>query len=241
MSKKIKFIARSEEAYFQESPPMPAYLHVPEWFKQIPPERSSKNASFRKSSTVKKCLPYLDALTSGYIITAPQDIGITQKGSDIFLDWGMERREPNIPDKLENVIDVDTQDRTDGIPIPEGYKPFIFRINVYPRIETPPGYSVLITHPFNRYDLPFLSISGIVDTDTLHSMLVVNMYIKENFSGIIEKGTPLAQVLPFKRENWKNEVCEPYDKHKSAKQQFDILSTLNRSYQKNFWSKKSYK
>ena len=237
----IKFVARSQDVYDTETPPSPASNHVPEWFKNIPPERSSLGATFRKASTVKKCVPFLDAFTTGYMICAPQDLGVTQRGNDTFLDWGVERREPVYPDRVEEVIGVDSQDRTAGLPVPVGYKPFIFRINVYPRIETPTGYSVLITHPLNRYDLPFLTLSGIVDTDELHSMLVVNMYIKEDFNGIIKEGTPLAQVVPFKRENWEHKVSAPYDSSKAKKQHFGILRTLNRSYQTNYWSKKVYK
>jgi len=31
----------------------------------------------------------------------------------------------------------------------------------------PAGYSLLITHPFNRHDLPFVTLTGLVDADSL--------------------------------------------------------------------------
>lgn len=30
-------------------------------------------------------------------------------------------------------------------------------------IEAPPGHSVLFTHPLNRYDLPLITLAGLVD------------------------------------------------------------------------------
>lgn len=233
MVNKITFVASSKEVYNTEDPPKPSKDCVPKWFRDIPTEKPEFGRQFRRASTVKKCVPYLDALTFGYMVCAPQDIGIKDDGKNLEFAWGFEREEP--------VVTVDTPHRAEGMPVPFGYKPVVFRINVYPRILTPSGYSVLITHPFNRYDLPFLSLSGVIDSDKLDSPLTVSMYIRSDFSGIIEKGTPLAQVVPFKREDWVNSVVPPYSEEKSQKQKFAVLSKLNRSYQKQFWTKKSYR
>jgi hypothetical protein len=35
-------------------------------------------------------------------------------------------------------------------------------------IEAPDGYAVLFTHPFNRFDLPFTTLTGLVDCDRYH-------------------------------------------------------------------------
>ena len=63
--------------------------------------------------------------------------------------------------------------------------------------------------------------------------------LKDNFSGIIPAGTPLFQIIPFKRDNWKSESAE-----------FNELNpiramSVNRNfwgtYRKQFWTKKSFK
>ena len=65
------------------------------------------------------------------------------------------------------------------------------------------GYSVLITHPFNRDDLPFRTLTGLVDVDLYKSNTIQfpAVWIDESFTGILKKGTPIAQCIPIKRDN----------------------------------------
>ena len=69
-------------------------------------------------------------------------------------------------------------------------------------IETPKGFSLLFTHPLNRMELPFVTMSGIVDTDEYECPVNLPFLIREGFMGVIPKGTPIAQVIPIKREKW---------------------------------------
>jgi len=247
LAQKIKFIAASDLVYGVEDPPVPAKTVIPDWFKKIPPERENRSVGSivpRNFSTVKKCVPYLDALTTGYMLRIPQDINIVRDpiSNEVFAHWGYSRfaRYPNTKDEMI-IFDTDKPlHRHEGLPVPPGYLTIPWRLEVYPTIETPKGYSSLITHPFNRYDLPFLSLTGVIDTDNLHVPLAVTLYLREDFVGILEKGTPVAQVLPFKRENWTHEVCPPYDDTTFHKTKFTIQSNMIRSYSKNFWAKKSY-
>jgi len=237
MAKKIEFIAATPEIYATEDPPKPAYQVLPDWFKKIPPEVPIEQhiGSTRDRSTVKKCMPFVDAMTSGYMMLLPQDIEIRKVNGSTHVFWGVNRSNGA-------TFDIDTPPhRSSGIPIPENYAKDVWRVALYPRIKTPKGSSVLVTHPFNRYDLPFLTLSGVIDTDTSIRPLVANLYIKDNFEGIIEKGTPIAQVMPFIRQNWEHEVKEPFSFEKSEKERFMIMSKLVRSYQSQFWIKKSYK
>jgi len=234
--KNIKFIARSEEVYNTEDPPVPAYKKIPQWFKDIPQEsKDNPEKAFRFASTVKKCTPFVDSLTSGYMICVPQDIGIKKVDGELTTMWGVPREDglvlgPDLP-----------MSRYDGMPVPDVYSQLVWRMPTYARIETPPGYSVLITHPINRYELPFLTMSAIIDTDKIHLAIDLNMWINDNFEGIIERGTPVAQVIPFKRENWEHSVLKNYTVEQSQKEIFKIKSNLNRPYQRFFWSKKTYR
>ena len=65
------------------------------------------------------------------------------------------------------------------------------------------GYSVLITHPFNRDDLPFRTLTGLVDVDLYKSNTIQfpAIWIDESFKGILKKGTPIAQCVPIKRDD----------------------------------------
>jgi len=243
MNKKINFVAATKEIYDSENPPIPAYLGIPDWFKNIPPERNSGSLNPRLNSTVKKCIPFVDALTSGYLLRVPQDIYIGRDSeNNIISEWSVARLESRPPHQPILVFDADKPDtRYKGIAVPDGFHEQVWRMNLYPRIETPDGYSILVTHPLNRYDLPFLSLSGVIDSDKLHGPMAVSMFLKKDFIGIIPKDTPVAQIIPFKRENWEHEILPPYSDKKDREHHFKIFSKMVRSYQYNFWEKKSYK
>jgi hypothetical protein len=108
-------------------------------------------------------------------------------------------------------------------------------------IVTPKGYSCLFTHPFNRHDLPFRTFTGVVDTDSfkLPVQFPFQMITEVKDILIIEKGTPVCQILPFKRETWSNKV-EVMDTTEHNKNHFNYVSTIVKSYKKNHWSKKVY-
>src|SRR4051812_37057889 len=46
--------------------PYPASQHIPEWLKEMPTD-------FANGGTIKRCPPFLAAMTAGYIIPAPAD------------------------------------------------------------------------------------------------------------------------------------------------------------------------
>jgi hypothetical protein len=81
---------------------------------------------------------------------------------------------------------------------------FIIKFNCFWTIEAPPGYSLLFTHPVNRDDLPFTTLSGLIDCDTFHDspLNFPARWHDANFNGVLPKGTPVAQCLPVKRESW---------------------------------------
>jgi hypothetical protein len=69
-------------------------------------------------------------------------------------------------------------------------------------VATPKGWSCLFVPPLNRPNPLFEVLSGVVDTDTYQS-LIHFPFIPTGPDGVhvIEKGTPLVQVIPFSRED----------------------------------------
>ena len=77
MDKKIKFIAVHDYAWELADKPYPAKNNIPNWWKDMPPFISEfdnlegKNfilRNMRNNLSPKKCMPMLDAITSGYIV-----------------------------------------------------------------------------------------------------------------------------------------------------------------------------
>jgi hypothetical protein len=65
--------------------------------------------------------------------------------------------------------------------------------------------------------------------------------VENNFKGIIEKGTPIAQVIPFKRESWESQYIDYKDSKDNQKtQRMLIRSKFFNYYKKNFWHKKEW-
>lgn len=126
------------------------------------------------------------------------------------------------------------------LPIPAGHNPthYIWKFPV--SVEFPAGYSALITHPLNRFDLPFTSLSGIVDGNfVLSSSGNYPFFLKENFEGVIKQGTPIVQIIPFKRESWLSKKDLSL-KEKSRIGLKKTTSVLHGWYKKNFWQRKTY-
>jgi hypothetical protein len=100
----------------------------------------------------------------------------------------------------------------------------------------------LITSPFGYGDLPFKAVPAIVDTDSSTLELVFPMWIKTGLDGIVEKGTPLIQISPFKRDDWDS----TFDYYQNG-EYYDIIeeknfnSTMVGHYLKNHHSKKKFK
>lgn len=238
MTQKIKFVSITEDSYENDLKPSPASNWIPEWFKKIPKERHNPNPMFptsRSNSTIKKCTPYLDALTTGYMYVLPFDIEVTlDADGEKRLVWGPLRNG-------SDVLEIESSIRIDGVPIPKEFDQYAWRFLNNPSIDTPKGYSVLITHPLNRQDLPFLTLSGVIDSDNFYMPMAITFFLKKDFVGILPKGTPLAQILPFKRVDWTHEVTPPLPKKEKDSWEFKLRSVINRSYSKQFWSRKSYK
>jgi hypothetical protein len=242
----IKFTAIDEYGWAVQSKPFPASTIVPDWWKNMSPyglvpgnedEKKIIVENGYSNATFKKCTPMLDALVSGYIIALLTDIQIRQV-KDEFGNYL-----PRVTWRVKYKKGVFEQHGISSqfIPPPTGYSNIVFKYLSTWIPHTPPGYSTLFTSPFGYRDLPFHAIPAIVDTDKSQLELIPPMWCKEGFEGIVEAGTPLIQLTPFKRTNWKAE----FDYLKNG--EYKILEDKNfnkniiNNYIKNHWSKKSYK
>lgn len=214
----------------------PAEDFLPEWYRTSPSKMNGFNTELIANnpmlvtSTYKKCTPFLDAMTSGYMIALSADI-------EVVLDVN---QAPSIRWRTtRSIVSTHSLEQWKGLPCPEGYFPFVYKWNNPFSINTSSGHSLLFTKPMNRFDLPFESISGIVDTDLYNLPVNFPFFIKKGFSGIIEKGTPIVQVIPVKRDNWSREYFN-YDKDFPIIESEKFRSTIKRSYKNNFWNRKKY-
>jgi hypothetical protein len=237
--KEIIFTESNEFVKNTFTTPKPAYNFIPKWFRNDKNYVNGMNNTLDAikaggpGATYKLCVPITDGLSSGYIIGLPASfyvVNIGDKDNYIpFLKW-----EVPYP-----ICDSQPSEVLASYPVPHGHSNSFFRWDLHWHIKTPRGYSLWITHPSHRYDLPFTTINGFVDTDLYPNRLVLPFFIKTGFEGLIEAGTPIAQILPIKREHWisKKENFNPNNNLVGIdKVKIDYI----RTYKKRFWSKKRY-
>ena len=178
--------------------PIPAVQGLPAWFKKLP-QTAFNETDQKEVMTVKKCPPFIDAMTYGFLIPLTADLKV-ENG-----EFSWERAVPatSVSNFSCSPIDFHDGSQVAGTPFFEDDR-YVVKFNNYWAIETPPGYSLLFTHPLNRIDLPFTTITGLVDTDMFGNNLVnfPARWHDIDFKGVLPKGTPVAQCIPVKREVW---------------------------------------
>lgn len=178
--------------------PIPAVLGLPHWFKTLPAKAFSATMG-EEIPTVKKCPPFIDAMTYGFLIPLAIDL----KVQDGEFTWNSERQEGVVGEYPHSPISFHDPSQVAGTPFFEEDR-FLIKFNNFWTIEAPPGYSLLFTHPVNRTDLPFTTLTGLVDCDTFYEspLNFPARWHDTGFNGVLPKGTPVAQCLPVKRETW---------------------------------------
>jgi hypothetical protein len=248
--KEIEFSAHEDYFALKEDYPIPTKLNIPEWYKNLTHSIDRQ--------TVKGCMPFLDSLTTGYLLKMPQDflvkhnIDNKNERGEIFKDslqtFALHDKSAVMSVRYLNLnsgIDVHPIHQLEGSPLIDKNKnlPFYKILNPW-KIKTPKGYSCLFVPPLNNSDDRFSIIPAIVDTDTfpneINFPIVINGDKYPILETTIKKGTPYVQIIPFKRDNWKMTFKERKQKEIQNSRIFYGLKLLH-IYKEKFWVKKLWK
>jgi hypothetical protein len=239
MTLTVEWIPSSKEVELVVPPPKPAKNYIPEWYKQSSSSATDKSFEFQASGIVKNlslksCMPFLDALTHGYIQETWTDIHFkSDRNNEYILEYNYSAG-PQILDCRDPKLHT-------GFRMPEGYykNEFVWKEPWVPRL--PKGYSMLYTSPLNNFNLPFTPLSGIIDSDLYHHEYGgQNPFIlKKDFEGTLPVGTPMYLMIPVKRESWDSAVL-PFNYEENFKRLHALRKHLANSYKKNFWQKKQF-
>ena len=183
--------------------PIAANLGIPDWLKAMPAQAfNALNA--RDEDTIKRCPPFIDAMTNGFLIPLVCDLKI-ENGE---ITWDNDLPPGGELDFPRSPIGFHDSSQVVGTPLFEPDRLIIKFHNLW-SIEAPEGYAVLFTHPINRFDLPFTTLSGLVDSDRFSDTWIhfAAHWHDVNFSGVLPKGTPIAQCVPIKRDKWVAQIA----------------------------------
>lgn len=213
--------------------PIPASEVTPKWYRKMKTNVTPDGMV----STVKRCVPFKDAMDMGYIIPLWLDLSVQNDGSIVNLSY----RQPIV----QHTLDAHLIEQIQGSPMydtPYGGQPMKF---VTPwKITTAPGWSCLFIQPMNHFDNRLQIISGVVDTDKYaEGVNFPFLWMDKEFNGVIKQGTPLVQVIPFKRTEVDSRVTSITNEHRKIlhKQVMAVSSVITNAYRLRYWSPKRYK
>jgi hypothetical protein len=226
----IRFFSKKE--YFNLGQPTPMKKLLPSWYKQS--ETTITNPeNGEEISGLKRCIPFLDAMLSGYALVTPVDIFVSKnEDGTLNIRW-------NSPEIFQDFIAERVKELGEKMPRPAGHYPNHLAFRGFWGIKTPRGWSALVVHPLNRHDLPFTITAGIMDSDKYSTSGNIPFFIKEDFVGVIPAGTPFAQIIPIKRSDWSSVKNDRGIQYLEDLQGTFVRSPGN-SYKKYFWTRKEY-
>lgn len=247
LKKSIVFSA-SEEAL--ETLPLPdrAARFIPSWYKTCPMYNEDYYAS-----TIKRCIPFREALMNGFIIPLWHDAYFQFAKDHVGKDYlscvqnrGAQRLalETDIgnPLPVEGVVSyhpseqyadyatVDKKSYPNYAHVVKFHSPF--------NIQTPKGWSILIKPVPNDFSSPVVPFEAVVDTDRFFGKINFPCFIRsqdKEFS--MPLGTPLAQIIPFKRErvNIKRKPLTKEDFKKMELFGLRFATVVHGQYKKFWW------
>lgn len=240
--KKIKFISPFK-GFIPD--PKPASAFIPKEYKDL----KAYMTDSKKYASVKKCIPFLDAYSTGYIIPCPVDFEYRtstlspEDGTEESADFSISSV---IAEEFTHHFNVNSHmqhQTTPELRNPKRTIDKVFKFSNPWKIKTPPGYSSLIITPIN-HNLPFDLVSGIVDTDRYEDAILFPFYWTgpTDKSFLLKRGTPWVQIIPFKREAWKMEIdYQEVENFRNNYKRLKFFGTIADNYKKSTWIKKTFK
>ena len=228
MSKTIKF--KIDEGMKFLPPIVPASKALPDWYKNAP--QSMPDSPAWDSGTYKTCMPFFDAMTQGYIMPLWADLYVSPVPT---FTWN--------PMGVTLTITSHRPEQTAGIPaVEQASTGHAFKFISPWVMQTPKDYSALYMPPLNNRDSRFEIISGAVCTD-VYSNRVNFPFIwnaPSDYEGFIEQGTPIAQIIPYKREVFEHEIVYMTEKDNvEANAVFNSVTSQFRGAYKKLYRKTS--
>jgi hypothetical protein len=122
--KKIKFRPMSDDTA-KFDPPAPARSSVPEWYKKAKRFRGGQMKTLGNNGGINKdiklCVPFLDALTSGYMLTMPTDLLVKRDEKGVGFFWN----------EAPSIIEIRPKDMATTLPRPAGHDQDLYAWHTY--------------------------------------------------------------------------------------------------------------
>lgn len=212
--------------------PVLAKEALPDWLKAMPSEVDAPSLGGEAIRTLKHCPPILDALGGGVLMPLATDLHF----EDGLVQWDWDP--PHLQDALmaRAPIGIHAPEQASGAPFDLAGQSVLKFLNFW-TLSVPEGMSLLFTHPLNREDLPFRTLSGVVDCDLFGDGYVhfPALWKDPEFTGVLPRGTPVAQVFAVVRADQGLQLGEM--SAEEVARNHDVQAALGQDrgvYRKNF-------
>lgn len=201
--KQIKFVIRPGFEGFDKinnSLPKESKHFLPDWFKNMP-ANISQNKLRPEVKTVKMCPSFSTIFNEGFVLVAPCDILLKFDNKTKRYEW----HTPNSKFGLEvhgneQLIDYVNTDIK-----------MIFKIQMPYYAIVPRGYSFRQIPLIYNFNKDWQVAYGNFKADKVPELTIQIMYTSDKEEILIKQGTPLCQMIPYKREKFTMKIV----KHKS--------------------------
>ena len=232
----MQIIFRCDPALIHMLPrPVPAKQVLPDWLRAMPAKAFS-DFHDREIRTVKQCPPFVDAMSYGFMILLPCDLRVEHG----VFSWDWELPPLIVEEHPRSPISFHVPAQTSGAPFHQENSSTL-KFNSFWTIELEAGWSLFATHPVNREDLPFRLLTGLVDSDrfTDAGINFPAVWTQAGFTGVLPKGTPIAQCFPVPRVT-PSLVCESLTAEKAMRYTSIVSEVLSTPgiYRKRFRAKR---
>ena len=176
--------------------PALARAALPAWLRAMPADAFS-DVHGTAVRTVKQCPPFVDAMAHGITIPLPCDVTVANGR----LSWDWELPPLSIDAHPRSPLSFHAPAQVSGTPFHHSNRAIV-KFNSFWTIELEDGWSLFATHPVNRDDLPFRTLTGLVDADrfTEVGILFPAAWTDPGFEGVLPRGTPVCQCFPVPRQ-----------------------------------------
>lgn len=193
---KLKFWNENRTAV-EKYPVVPAKKLIPNWFRDL----SNVVEYYNNHPTIKTCPGIVNYLRTGFILRTWIDTIIETTQSYIKFLY------PNndAPNNYLSTMDAMTFDK-DLTEFKKYSHPTVVKWTLGWYCQAPKGYNLLYTPTQYHPNLNFTTIVGITDTRIDEGLHVQVAWHPTDKSVFIPAGTPIAQIIPIKREECEYDI-----------------------------------
>jgi hypothetical protein len=222
----------SPELYGAIPEPTPATREIPQWYSDTPMIRGGGTRRTHPSDevTVRGCIPFLEGMTTGWVMKTPTDIYITRESKGTL----------SVVTPTDRTV-VQSRDMVQGMEL--GPTDFLLSINTFWSIKTSPGYLTYNLPLLNKFDSRFRTMSGLIESDSYQDTHKVELLWREDSpEGHIPAGTPISQVITVDKDsvNMDGRIRERTPSEETDLDRFNIMrNAIRHFYRERVWSAES--